>query len=86
MRELQALAAPKTPQGVLVRGHAGLVINKLSFSFRQRERVLSTGLASWEFEFPFSGSLIATFLPSAGAVGARQLPPFLLRLLYYSQA
>ena len=30
MRELQALVAPKLPQGVLVRGHAGLVINKLS--------------------------------------------------------
>jgi len=28
--ELQALVAPKPPQGVLVRGHAGLVINKLS--------------------------------------------------------
>jgi len=31
VRELQALGAPKTPQGVLVRGHAGRVINKLSF-------------------------------------------------------
>ena len=29
VRELQALVAPKPPQGVLVRGHAGLVINKL---------------------------------------------------------
>jgi len=27
----QALVAPHTPQGVLVRGHAGLEINKLSF-------------------------------------------------------
>ena len=27
---LQALVAPKTPQGVLVRCHAGLAINKLS--------------------------------------------------------
>jgi len=30
VRELQALVAPKTPQVVLVRGHAGLVINKPS--------------------------------------------------------
>ena len=30
VRELQALVAPKTPQGVLVGGHAGLAINKLS--------------------------------------------------------
>jgi len=30
--ELQALVAPTPPQGVLVRGHAGLVINKLSAS------------------------------------------------------
>jgi len=30
VRELQALVAPNPPQGVLVRGHAGLVINKLS--------------------------------------------------------
>ena len=30
MRELQALVAPKISQGVVVRGHAGLVINKLS--------------------------------------------------------
>ena len=30
MRELQALVAPKPLQGVLVRGHAGLVINKLT--------------------------------------------------------
>ena len=30
MRELQALAAPNPPQGVLVCGHAGLVINTLS--------------------------------------------------------
>ena len=30
VRELQALVARKPPQGVLVRGHAGLVINKLS--------------------------------------------------------
>jgi len=30
VRELQALVAPKTPQGLLVRGHAGLVINQLS--------------------------------------------------------
>ena len=28
--QLCALVAPKTPQGVLVRGHAGIVINKLS--------------------------------------------------------
>ena len=35
MRELQALVAPKPPQGVLVRGHAGLVINKLSLSGMQ---------------------------------------------------
>ena len=32
MRELQALVAPKPPQGVLVRGHAGLVINQLSLT------------------------------------------------------
>ena len=32
MRELQALVAPKSPQGVLGRGRAGLVINKLSTS------------------------------------------------------
>ena len=31
MRELQALVAPNPPQGALVRGHAGLVINKLPF-------------------------------------------------------
>ena len=30
MRELQALVAPKHPQGVSVRGHAGLVINRHS--------------------------------------------------------
>ena len=36
MRELQHLVAHKTPQGVLVRGHAGLVINKLSLRFLQR--------------------------------------------------
>jgi len=30
VRELQALVAPNPPQGVLVRGHAGLVINQLS--------------------------------------------------------
>jgi len=30
VRELQALVAPKPPWGVLVRGHAGLVINKFS--------------------------------------------------------
>ena len=30
VRELQALVAPKPPQGVLVRGQAGLVINKIS--------------------------------------------------------
>ena len=30
VRELQALVAPKPLQGVLVRGHAGLVINELS--------------------------------------------------------
>ena len=29
-RELQALVAPKPPRGVLVRGHAGLIINELS--------------------------------------------------------
>ena len=29
-RARQALVAPKTPQGVLVRGHAGLVINEVS--------------------------------------------------------
>jgi len=29
VRELQALVAPKPPQGVLVRGQAGLVISKL---------------------------------------------------------
>jgi len=28
VRELQALVAPKPPQGVLVHGHAGRVINK----------------------------------------------------------
>ena len=32
MRKLQALVAPKPPQGVIVRGHAGLVIDKLSFT------------------------------------------------------
>ena len=32
VRELQALVAPKPPQGVLVRGHAGLVINTLSLT------------------------------------------------------
>ena len=32
MRELKTLVAPKPPQGVLVRGHAGFVINKLSLS------------------------------------------------------
>jgi len=32
VRELQALVAPKAPHGVLVRGHAGLVITKLSLS------------------------------------------------------
>ena len=36
MRELQALVAPKPPQGVLVRGHAGLVINKFSQSALSR--------------------------------------------------
>ena len=30
LRELKALLAPKPPQGVLERGHAGLVIRKLS--------------------------------------------------------
>jgi hypothetical protein len=30
LSELQALVAPKLPQGVLARGHAGLIINKLS--------------------------------------------------------
>ena len=30
VRELQALVAPKPLQGVLVRGHAGLVVNKFS--------------------------------------------------------
>ena len=30
MRELQVLVAPKPQQGVLVRGHAGLVVKKLS--------------------------------------------------------
>jgi len=30
VRDIQALVAPKPPQGVLLRGHAGLVINKLS--------------------------------------------------------
>ena len=30
MRELQALVAPTPPQAVLVRGRAGLVIDKLS--------------------------------------------------------
>ena len=30
VRELKSLFAPKPPQGVLVRGHAGFVINKLS--------------------------------------------------------
>ena len=30
VRELQALVIPKLPQGVSVRGHAGLVTNKLS--------------------------------------------------------
>ena len=29
MRELKTLVAPNPPQGVLVRGHAGFVINKL---------------------------------------------------------
>ena len=28
VREIQARVAPNPPQGVLVRGHAGLVINK----------------------------------------------------------
>ena len=32
MRELHALVAPKTPQ--VVRGHAGLVINKLSLGWQ----------------------------------------------------
>ena len=30
MKELQALIAPQTLKGVIVRGHAGLVINELS--------------------------------------------------------
>jgi len=30
VRELQALVAPKPPQEVSLRGHAGLVINQLS--------------------------------------------------------
>ena len=30
VRKLQALVAPKPPQGVLVCGHAGRVMNKLS--------------------------------------------------------
>ena len=30
MRDVQAQVAPKPPQGILVRGHAGLVIHKLS--------------------------------------------------------
>ena len=33
VRELQAPIAPKPPQGVLVRGHDGLVINKLSLGY-----------------------------------------------------
>ena len=32
MREVRALVAPKPPQGVSVRGHAGREINKLSVS------------------------------------------------------
>jgi len=40
VRELQALVAPKPPQGVLVRGHAGRVIDKLSPS--QEDAPLST--------------------------------------------
>ena len=38
-RELQTLVAPKTPQGVLVRGHAGRVINKLSHQGELRDAV-----------------------------------------------
>jgi len=34
VRELQALIAPNPLQGVLVRGYAGLVINKLSLSLQ----------------------------------------------------
>jgi len=39
VRELQALVAPNPPQGVLVRGHAGRVINKLSQCMRGGETV-----------------------------------------------
>ena len=31
MRELQALVAPKPPQGILVRGQAGLLINNQKY-------------------------------------------------------
>ena len=46
MRELNSLVAPKPPQGVLVRGHAGLVINKLS----RRWQVCDDLLLHWDEE------------------------------------
>ena len=48
-----------------------------------------TGLAPWEFEFPFPGSLISTFRAGVlrDASGEKvQRVAFLLLLLYFSQA
>ena len=49
-REFQTLVAPKPQQGVLVRGHAGLVINKLSARWRVvGSRVSTTCLVSHDW-------------------------------------
>ena len=44
MRELQALVAPTPPQGVLVHGHAGLVIN---LSLLPQLAVIAVTAALW---------------------------------------
>jgi len=53
VREYQALVSPKPPQGVLVRGHSGPVINKLSLMWGQvgdsdEVRVLDCSDPPWE--------------------------------------
>ena len=48
MRELQALVAPKTPQRVLVRGHAGRVINTLSLGKESLVEASKRAFRRWD--------------------------------------